>query len=49
MRKKKNEEENNSVETKEQIVDPTIELLKELIKVNQEIKEILLKLKERFI
>ena len=49
MRKKKNTEENNSVETKEQIVDPTIELLKELIKVNQEIKEILSKLKERFI
>lgn len=49
MRKKKNEEENNSVETKEQIVDPTIELLKELIKVNQEIKEILLQLKNRFI
>ena len=49
MRKKKITEENNSVETKEQIVDPTIELLKELIKVNQEIKEILSKLKERFI
>lgn len=49
MRKKKNEEENNSVEIKEQIIDPTIELLKELIKVNQEIKEILLKLKDRFI
>ena len=49
MRKKKIAEENNSVETKEQIVDPTIELLKELIKVNQEIKEILLQLKNRFI
>ena len=49
MRKKKNEEENNSIETKEQIIDPTIELLKELLKVNQEIKEILLKLKDRFI
>ena len=49
MRKKKNEEENNSVETKEQIIDPKIELLKELIKVNQEIKEILLQLKNRFI
>ena len=33
----------------EQKVDPTIELLKELIKVNQEIKEILLQLKNRFI
>ena len=38
-----------SDEIKEQKVDPTIELLKELIKVNQEIKEILLKLKERFV
>ena len=49
MRKKKITEENNLVETKEQIVDPTIELLKELIKVNLEIKEILLQLKNRFI
>lgn len=38
-----------SDEIKEQKVDPTIELLKELIKVNQEIKEILLKLKDRFV
>lgn len=29
--------------------EPTVELLKELIKVNQEIKEILLQLKNRFI
>ena len=29
--------------------EPTIELLKELIKVNQEIKEILSKLKDRFV
>ena len=36
-------------EIKEQNVDPTIELLKELIKVNLEIKEILLQLKNRFI
>ena len=38
-----------SDEIKEQKVDPTLELLKELIKVNLEIKEILFKLKERFI
>lgn len=38
-----------SDEIKEKKVDPTIELLKELIKVNQEIKEILLALKSRFI
>ena len=38
-----------SDEIKEQKVDPTIELLKELIKVNQEIKDILLQLKNRFI
>ena len=29
--------------------EPTVELLKELIKVNQEIKDILLRLKDRFI
>ena len=29
--------------------EPTIELLKELIKVNQEIKDILSRLKDRFI
>lgn len=38
-----------SDEIKEQKVDPTIELLKELLKVNQEIKELLTKLKERFV
>ncbi len=38
-----------SDEIKEQKVDPTIELLKELIKVNQEIKELLTKLKDRFV
>lgn len=38
-----------SDEIKEQKVDPSIELLKELLKVNQEIKEILLQLKNRFI
>lgn len=29
--------------------DPTVELLKELVKVNQEIKDILSRLKDRFI
>ena len=29
--------------------EPTVELLKELIKVNQEIKDILSRLKDRFI
>lgn len=29
--------------------EPTVELLKELVKVNQEIKDILLRLKDRFI
>lgn len=29
--------------------EPTVELLKELINVNQEIKDILLRLKDRFI
>ena len=47
MRKKSEQQETVKVEP--QKVDPTIELLKELIKVNQEIKEILSKLKERFI
>ena len=46
MRKKYEQQETVKEQQK---VDPTIELLKELIKVNQEIKEILLKLKERFI
>lgn len=29
--------------------EPTVELLKQLVKVNQEIKDILLRLKDRFI
>ena len=29
--------------------EPTVELLKELVRVNQEIKDILLRLKDRFI
>ena len=47
MRKKSEQQEIVKVEP--QKVDPTIELLKELIKVNLEIKEILLQLKNRFI
>ena len=47
MRKKSEQQEMVKVEP--QKVDPTIELLKELIKVNLEIKEILLQLKNRFI
>lgn len=47
MRKKS--EQQATIKVEPQNVDPTIELLKELIKVNQEIKEILLKLKERFV
>ena len=47
MRKKSEQQE--TVKVEQQKVDPTIELLKELIKVNLEIKEILLQLKNRFI
>ena len=47
MRKKSEQQETVKVEP--QKVDPTIELLKELIKVNLEIKEIILQLKNRFI
>ena len=31
------------------VEEPTVELLKELVRVNQEIKDILLRLKDRFI
>ena len=47
MRKKSEQQE--TVKVEQQKVDPMIELLKELIKVNLEIKEILLQLKNRFI
>ena len=52
MRKKKNEEkefEKQLAEVEFTDEDPTIELLKELIKVNKEIKELLTKLKDRFV
>ena len=47
MRKKSEQQE--TVKVEQQKVDPMIELLKELIKVNLEIKEILLQLKNRFV
>lgn len=52
MRKKKNTEEKEFEKELEKVQfddDTTVELLKELVKVNQEIKEILSKLKDRFI
>ena len=48
MTKKVKKIEDKELE-KIQFAEPTIELLKELIKVNQEIKEILSRLKDRFI
>lgn len=46
MARKKNIEEDISTNTQ---VDPTVVLLKELLKNSEEIKNILSKLKERFI
>lgn len=45
-RKKKIEDQELDKEFDE---DPVVELLKELVKVNQEIKDILLRIKERFV
>ena len=45
----KKSEQQEKIKVEPQKVDPTIELLKELIKVNLEIKEILFQLKNRFI
>ena len=45
MARKKKEEDKEL----DKVEDTTVELLKELIKVNQEIKDILLRLKDRFI
>lgn len=45
MTRKKKEEDKELYK----VEDTTVELLKELIKVNQEIKDILLRLKDRFI
>lgn len=47
-RKKKIEDKELDTELYK-VEDTTVELLKELIKVNQEIKDILLRLKDRFI
>lgn len=52
MRKKKITEEKDFEKELEKVQfddDTTVRLLKELVKVNQEIKEILLQLKNRFI
>lgn len=47
IRKKKIEDK--ELEKVQFAEEPTVQLLKELVKVNQEIKEILSKLKDRFI
>lgn len=52
MRKKKNTEEKEFEKELEKVQfddDTTVQLLKELVKVNQEIKDILSRLKDRFI
>lgn len=52
MTRKKKEEDKELDKELEKVKfdeEPTIELLKELVKVNQEIKDILLRLKDRFI
>ena len=49
MTKKVKKIEDKELEKIQFAEEPTVELLKELIKVNQEIKEILSKLKDRFI
>lgn len=48
MARKKKVEEEKELDT-ELDEEPTVELLKQLVKVNQEIKDILLRLKDRFI
>ena len=49
MTKKVKKIEDKELEKIQFAEEPTVELLKELIKVNLEIKEILLQLKNRFI
>lgn len=49
MTKKVKKIEDKELEKIQFAEEPTIELLKELIKVNKEIKEILSRLKDRFI
>lgn len=52
MTRKKKEEDKELDKELEKVKfdeEPTVELLKELVKVNQEIKDILLRLKDRFI
>lgn len=50
MARKKKVEEEKELDTELKFdEEPTVELLKQLVKVNQEIKDILLRLKDRFI
>lgn len=49
MTKKVKKIEDKELEKVQFAEEPTIELLKELIKVNKEIKEVLSRLKDRFI
>lgn len=50
MSRKKKVEEEKELDTELKFdEEPTVELLKQLVKVNQEIKDILLRLKDRFI
>ena len=49
IKKKEDKEFDKELEKIQFAEEPTVELLKELIKVNQEIKEILSRLKDRFI
>lgn len=50
MTRKKKVEEEKEFDTELKFdEEPTVELLKQLVKVNQEIKDILLRLRDRFI
>ena len=49
MTRRKTNIEDKELEKQLTEVEPTVELLKELIKVNKEIKDILSRLKDRFI
>lgn len=49
MNKKVKKIEDKELEKVQFAEEPTVELLKELIKINKEIKEILSRLKDRFI
>lgn len=49
MSRKKKEEEEKELDKVQFDEDTTVQLLKELIKINKEIKDILTRLKDRFI